>query len=378
MADLLANIAMNSKNAKILTDESRGNDQVLLSQVAALLDNDIESERRESPAPLSAALLYDGEVDPEAQRVLRRPAHGNPRAGARHHRAHAAQRPGDVRVPARSHRGRRHRGARHEARVRRDGWVVLANVPAALGRSAEEEHRDEEMLIVLKDETWWQDTTTLWNQGSDTGVFPEQKFLTKLLYITQLAIWIYTAFSCKFLEEIRKDYFVMMSHHVVTIALVTWSYVVGFLPVGVIVLLLHDLSDVPLDMLKMANYLKLEGLRGLFVSELMFVVLLVDWSYFRIYLYPTKLLYTAMIENREASMTMEDAHDFTNLFPYPGPPSWLLFNVLLSTLYCLHIWWGFLIVRLAVGAITKGTHETGKDEYEGTSSDSDAENTKED
>ncbi|KAF1333740.1 reverse transcriptase, partial [Globisporangium splendens] len=41
MADLLANMAMNSKSAKILTDESRGNDQILLSQVAALLDNDI-------------------------------------------------------------------------------------------------------------------------------------------------------------------------------------------------------------------------------------------------------------------------------------------------------------------------------------------------
>lgn len=27
---------------------------------------------------------------------------------------------------------------------------------------------------------------TVWNQGSSTGVFPEQKFLTKLLYITQL------------------------------------------------------------------------------------------------------------------------------------------------------------------------------------------------
>ncbi|KAF1321842.1 reverse transcriptase, partial [Globisporangium splendens] len=43
MADLLANMAMNSKNAKILTDESRGNDQVLMSQVAALLDNEIAS-----------------------------------------------------------------------------------------------------------------------------------------------------------------------------------------------------------------------------------------------------------------------------------------------------------------------------------------------
>ncbi|KUF89270.1 hypothetical protein AM588_10002152 [Phytophthora nicotianae] len=116
-------------------------------------------------------------------------------------------------------------------------------------------------LYVLRDETWWQDTTTLWNQGTDTGVFPTQKFSTKLLYITQLAIWIYTAFSCKFLEEIRKDYLVMMTHHVVTIALVTWSYAVGFLPVGVVVLLLHDMTDIPLDMLKMANYLKMEGVR---------------------------------------------------------------------------------------------------------------------
>ncbi|KAF1325271.1 hypothetical protein FI667_g9353, partial [Globisporangium splendens] len=41
MVDLLANMAMNSKNAKILTDESWGNDQVVMSQVAALLDNDI-------------------------------------------------------------------------------------------------------------------------------------------------------------------------------------------------------------------------------------------------------------------------------------------------------------------------------------------------
>ncbi|KAF1334948.1 Rxlr effector candidate protein, partial [Globisporangium splendens] len=41
MADLLANMAMYSKSAKMLADESRGNDQVLLSQVAALHDKDL-------------------------------------------------------------------------------------------------------------------------------------------------------------------------------------------------------------------------------------------------------------------------------------------------------------------------------------------------
>ncbi|KAF1314920.1 Rxlr effector protein, partial [Globisporangium splendens] len=58
MADLLANMAMNSKSAKILTDESRGNDQVLMSQVAALLDNDIgATPSRLRNTSLSAVLM---------------------------------------------------------------------------------------------------------------------------------------------------------------------------------------------------------------------------------------------------------------------------------------------------------------------------------
>ncbi|KAF1318280.1 Rxlr effector candidate protein, partial [Globisporangium splendens] len=61
MADLLANMAMNSKSAKILTDESRGNDQVLMSQVAALLDNDIgatPSQLRNTSLALKDGLTY--------------------------------------------------------------------------------------------------------------------------------------------------------------------------------------------------------------------------------------------------------------------------------------------------------------------------------
>ncbi|KAF1313456.1 Rxlr effector protein, partial [Globisporangium splendens] len=53
MADLLANMAMNSKTAKILTDESRGNGQVVMSQVAALLDNDIGSTSSKLRTPHS-------------------------------------------------------------------------------------------------------------------------------------------------------------------------------------------------------------------------------------------------------------------------------------------------------------------------------------
>ncbi|CAK4080735.1 unnamed protein product [Aphanomyces euteiches] len=222
-------------------------------------------------------------------------------------------------------------------------------------------------LVVIYDEPWWHDTTTLWNPQSPTCDFPEQKFLTKFLYITQLAIWIYTAFSCKFLEEIRKDYLIMMSHHVVTIALVTWSYAVGFLPVGVLVLIIHDASDVPLDLLKMANYMKLEDRKGWFLSEILFVIMFSGWFYLRVYLYPAKLIYTSFWENREACCLPHVAHDLSELFPYPGPPSWFAFNILLCSLYVLHLWWTYLIIRLLKGVLTNSVHEVAEDEYEGAS-----------
>ena len=53
-----------------------------------------------------------------------------------------------------------------------------------------------------------------------------------------------------------------MLHHCVTVALVLFSYLNGELAIGVIVLLVHDCSDILLDMMKMANYLKVENTHG--------------------------------------------------------------------------------------------------------------------
>ncbi|KDO28963.1 hypothetical protein SPRG_20068 [Saprolegnia parasitica CBS 223.65] len=226
-------------------------------------------------------------------------------------------------------------------------------------------------LVVVADKTWWADTRSMWNPESVTCDFPTHDYLTELLYMAQLAIWIYTAFSCKFLEEIRKDYVIMMTHHVVTIALVSWSYAQGYLPIGVLILLVHDASDIPVDLMKMANYLKLGGARGFFVTEILFAIVLSMWFVVRLYLFPTKLINSAFWENREACMaSLTDAHDL-RILRFPGVPMWFGFNALLLTLLALHIWWGFLLVRLLVTVMTKTAHDTAKDEYEGTSSDDD-------
>ena len=83
-----------------------------------------------------------------------------------------------------------------------------------------------------------------------------------LLYLLQMAIWIGTCFSHRFVEERHKDYVMMYVHHVVTIALVWGSYSYNYVRIGTVVLYLHDLSDIMVDLLKLTNYMKLEGPKG--------------------------------------------------------------------------------------------------------------------
>ncbi|RHY85534.1 hypothetical protein DYB35_003289 [Aphanomyces astaci] len=180
-------------------------------------------------------------------------------------------------------------------------------------------------LYVLQDEAWWSDTTT----------------------------------------QVRKDYLVMMAHHVVTIALVTLSFVMNYLPIGVLVLLLHDASDVPLDLLKMANYLKLEARQGFYITEVLFAIMLSVWLYCRVYMFPTKIIRSSMWESRVACAVPLETWDFTI--------SWLGFNLMLLALYALHIWWTFLLLRLLYNALSNsGIHTAAEVEYEG-GSDSDKE-----
>ncbi len=47
----------------------------------------------------------------------------------------------------------------------------------------------------------------------------------------------------------------MIIHHIVTISLISFSYVCGFVRIGTLVLLVHDASDVLLEAGKICNYL---------------------------------------------------------------------------------------------------------------------------
>ena len=172
-------------------------------------------------------------------------------------------------------------------------------------------------------------------------------------YWLQLAIWVWTGFSCQYIEKKRKDYVVMMSHHIVTILLVCTSLYCGYLECGAIVLYFHDFSDITVDLLKMINYLKLQDAAGFFLSEAIFVINLINWIYWRLWAYPTICLWSATWE----SVTV--INGYFKFYPLCIAGLW--------TLQFMHIWWTFLFLRIAYKIIKYGdAHEAGDEEYEGS------------
>ena len=104
----------------------------------------------------------------------------------------------------------------------------------------------------------------------------------------------------------------MYAHHVVTIALVALSYFNNYMRIGVVVLFIHDLSDIPVDLLKIFNYCQLEGPKGLFLVEMIFVTNLVGWAYLRFYLYFTKVIWYGCCTAREVASSPTETcfHDW--------------------------------------------------------------------
>merc|ERR1740130_1597410 len=155
---------------------------------------------------------------------------------------------------------------------------------------------------------------------------------------------------------------------------------------GLMVLLVHDLSDIPIDLLKLTNYLKLEDKAGFFIVEIVFALNLCSWIYLRLYTFPVKIIWRGAIhwysaffnsvwmglapENSWVAATgagtelsLETIRKCEALALASGHGNYFLITLatlivgLLLILFVMHIYWFFLFMRILHGILTIGGHE---------------------
>ena len=173
-------------------------------------------------------------------------------------------------------------------------------------------------------------------------------FSTWLLYLTAISVYVFHLFAVLFLDEKRRDYTMMVIHHVVTLTAITMSYTIQFIEMGLFILFLHDISDILMECGKICHYLTLQtdgkkNVFGMLLDPLMCIFAL-SWIPTRLYLYPLRGIYAS------TKITRESCHF----------PSVAYGAIMLSMLLVLNVIWFFMIIRALVNRLVLGklTDET--------------------
>lgn len=146
-------------------------------------------------------------------------------------------------------------------------------------------------------------------------------------------------------EVNRSDAAEMIIHHVITIGLILGSYLNNFTRVGTSILLCHDFADIFLEVGKCFNYTsKTPEFKAWAspITDALFVCFAVSFFVTRLVIYPRYLLYSVVI----ASPQM--------LGMWPG---YWFFAILLCSLQVLHVFWFYLIARMAYRIMLVGEVE---------------------
>jgi len=177
-----------------------------------------------------------------------------------------------------------------------------------------------------------------WINYSMNDVIPQD---ISILYILEVSFYIHSIYAVLFLDEWRKDSLVMFIHHIITVSLLSLSFMTKAHRIGVLVILLHDGCDVIMEGTKcLLNYKSIGGLCAKIMdvlSAIGYISFLIFWFVCRLYWFPLKALYSS-------------SEYFThNQIKFPFM---VVLYFMLWIIQAMNIYWFSFIVMLFVNIVT--------------------------
>uniref|UniRef100_A0AAV2KZI7 TLC domain-containing protein n=1 Tax=Knipowitschia caucasica TaxID=637954 RepID=A0AAV2KZI7_KNICA len=173
-----------------------------------------------------------------------------------------------------------------------------------------------------------------------------------IAYLIQGSFYGHSIYATVYMDAWRKDSAVMVVHHIITLALISFSYAFRYHNIGILVLFLHDINDIQLEFTKLNVYLKTRGggysLFNDILGNMGSVSFSITWFWFRLYWFPLKVLYATCVSSLQS---------------VPNIPFYFFFNALLLALLLMNIYW-FLFIVLFVVKVLKMKEVNDVREYE--------------
>ncbi|XAR59452.1 hypothetical protein NMG60_11015294 [Bertholletia excelsa] len=183
------------------------------------------------------------------------------------------------------------------------------------------------VLVTAYHEPWFRDIKEYFRGWPNQELMPP----VKLIYMCQFGFYLYSIAALLTWETRRKDFTVMMSHHVITVILIGYSYIASFFRIGSIILALHDASDIFLEVAKVFKYSEKE-----LGASLCFGLFAISWLLLRLIYFPFWVIRASSFHIRDC-LRLSEAYD--TLVYY-------VFNTMLLTLLVFHIYWWILICSM--------------------------------
>ncbi|XP_057528105.1 ceramide synthase LOH2 [Amaranthus tricolor] len=197
------------------------------------------------------------------------------------------------------------------------------------------------ILRISYSEPWFRDTQKYFKGWPDQ----ELKFPLKLYYMCQCGFYLYSIAALVTWETRRKDFSVMMSHHVITVLLIGISYITRFFRIGSIILALHDASDVFMEAAKVFKYSNKE-----LAASVFFGFFALSWLLLRLIFYPFWVI-SASSYDLQFCLKLSD--------PYHRA-LYYVFNTMLIMLLVFHVYWWILICSMIMRQL-KNKGKVGED-----------------
>ncbi|XP_063697318.1 ceramide synthase 6 [Culicoides brevitarsis] len=183
-------------------------------------------------------------------------------------------------------------------------------------------------IVVLWDKPW------LWNIKECWYSYPHQSISNDVWWYYMISMAFYwSLMASQFFDVRRKDFWQMFIHHIITIALIAFSWICNLHRVGSLVLVVHDCADIFLEAAKLTKYAQYQK-----ICDAIFAIFILVWVVTRLGMYP-RIIYSS-------------SYEATKILPMF--PAYYIFNSLLLLLLVLHIGWTYLIFQIARQALRAG------------------------
>jgi hypothetical protein len=154
-------------------------------------------------------------------------------------------------------------------------------------------------LHLISAHHWLKQPRTIWTDGPSK---PSSMRFEQLYILHQLTINVFTLA----IDWAKREPALMIVHHVVTNALIILALYSGEIRSAIVVLVIHNATDVLAGFTKMAHKLSLRGRRHWWIAEAVFALNVAAWGWARNYMFGTVYMgaYLDLCPSKNGLMTL--------------------------------------------------------------------------